>query len=80
MTCQFKLILGGEREILGIGINCLNCFGQTPKLFKNLKCVFAAQVLNACCCYASKTDTLLTPSWAGYGDEGGVGFWGAPFS
>lgn len=36
--------------------------------------MFAAQVLNACCCCASKTDTLLTPSWAGFGDEGGVGF------
>lgn len=52
---------------------------QTPKLFKNLKYVFSAQVLNACCCCASKTDTLLTPSWAGFGDEGGVGFWGVPF-
>ncbi|XP_030139931.1 heterogeneous nuclear ribonucleoprotein H isoform X1 [Taeniopygia guttata] len=37
-----------------------------------------AQVLNACCSYASKTDTLLTPSWAGFGDEGSQSSYGAP--
>lgn len=74
----FKLSLGGEGEIWNWE-KLSELLWQTSESLKNLKCVFAAQVFNACCCCAYKTDTLLTPSWAGFRDEGGVGFWGAPF-
>lgn len=30
----FKLSLGGEREILGIGRNCLNCSGKLQNCLK----------------------------------------------
>lgn len=30
----FKLSLGGEREILGIGRNCLNCSGKPQNCLK----------------------------------------------
>lgn len=30
----FKLSLGGEREILGIGRNCLNCSGEPQNCLK----------------------------------------------